>query len=531
MLELLIAALGAAALLGWHMQRPDPPRLQLSFARLLPDPPPQAGREPRFAWRLPLASPAFWLRIAAMTLILAAMALAAVRVVLPGDAGIGLRVLVDVTASMGLPDEGGTRLDQAKAIAAKVEEQARQAATAGFCAEVILVGGRAAKPAPLDQAAVLPEGGDPGILTQAALAAPTTCAITHALVLSDLPRPAVVWPEDAPTLIWDQVGPPVANAGLRGVIFRRPGLAAHTAALVIEVVKYGDGEDPKLWLDGPAGRAEAALTRASDRDAVWLAEVPFAGPGHYRAALQGGGAFGGDDRVDFDLTEADQVRLDWQVVGMPQPKGTLSGGGQDVWVGDVLDLPVDTPGRALLVTYPGWRNGGGAGQIGAFVEDAALLGTINLDVFETAGPQPFAGPLPAGFHPVLTDASGAVFVARRSIPPGILVPAPDLTKGDAVAALSLSLFFAALSDLTSNGHTQPDLHWVDPAGVDISDAWKESDTARPLAPEPDMTIAPRVRAGLPTPLWPWLVVLALLMLVAERCIVLGGILKRTSRVL
>ena len=196
-----------------------------------------------------------------------------------------------------------------------------------------------------------------------------------------------------------------------------------------------------------------------------------------------------------------------------------------------MDLPMDAMGRGGLATYPGWVNGGRARRIGAFVEDAALLGVLNLDVFESAAPRPFPGALPAGFQPVLTDSTGAVFVARRASPPGILVPAPELGQGDAVAALSLSLFFAALSDLTANGHMQPDLHWTDATGVEVSEAWKESDTARVLGTAPDLSLAPRARAGVPSPLWPWLVQLALLLLVAERGVVLGGLIRRAGRVL
>ena len=523
MLALLLASGAGLALLAWHMQRRTPPPLQLSFARLLPEPPVSPQAERRFALQLPLRSAGFWLRMLAVLAAVMALTLDTTRAVSPGDQGIGLRIVMDVTNSMGLPEAGGIRLDAARAVADAALAQLAASGAGDVCAEAVLVGAAAARPGPvagLARAVVQPEGGAVATLVAAASGPITDCPLTHVLVLTDTLRPVMDRAADAPLLLWHQIGEPVANSGLRAVSFAPPGLSRGRAALRLQVAGFGDVPPPDLWLDGPEGRVPVPVQPSPDRDGVWLGAATPDRAGRYVAGLDAGGAYGGDDRVAFDLPQVTGLALDWRIVGFPRPRGARAGGDDALLVADLAGLTPQDLARPLLATYPGWPAAGQGGRIGAFVQDRALLAAINLDVFERLAPRPLAGPLPPGFAPVLTDAAGAVYVARRASPPGLIVPAPRRDGGE-VEALSLTLFFTALADLADRGSVSPKLEWRNAQGQRIADASLESDTARRLDPAPSLDlIAPRPRPAQDAPVWPLLVLLALAALLAERALTL-----------
>jgi hypothetical protein len=170
----------------------------------------------------------------------------------------------------------------------------------------------------------------------------------------------------------------------------------------------------------------------------------------------------------------------------------------------------------VLAVYPGWA-GAAPRAIGAFVEDPSLLGAINLDVLERRMPAPIPAALPPGFAPVLTDAAGGVVIARRVDPPGLIVPAPVRDADPDVTALALTLFYSAWQALSGGDEVPLDLRWETVSGQGVTEAWKESDTARPLAPAPppaDYSV-PMVEASA-QPVWPLLLLMALAVMLAER---------------
>jgi hypothetical protein len=232
--------------------------------------------------------------------------------------------------------------------------------------------------------------------------------------------------------------------------------------------------------------------------------------------LAEGGAYAGDDRLVFDLTAADAIVLDWRLPGVPLPRGVRSSDRGSPSVVALADLPAMPAGAAVLAVYSGWP-GAAPRAIGAFVEDAALLGAINLDVLERRMPAPVPGALPPGFVPVLTDDAGGVVLARRAKPPGLIVPAPLRDADPDVTALSLTLFYTALQDLAGGDEVAVDLRWESAAGLRVAEAWKESDTARPLSPAPppaDYTA--RVATASAPPVWPLMLLVALAAMLAER---------------
>lgn len=532
MLALLLASGAGVGLLVWHMQRRAPVAVKLSFARLLPEPPISDQAEQRFALTVPLRSAGFWMRMFAVLAALAALMLDMDRRWAGGTgaagAGIGLRIVLDVTHSMGLPEAGGTRLDAARAVADAALAQLAAASGEDTCAEVILVGASAGTTGlteAVSRATLQPEGGEVATLVDAAARAEGDCPLTHVLVLTDARQPAMDWPvigapPDAPDLLWHQIGAPMPNTGLRGVSFTPPGLGSKSALIRLVVAGFGTVPPPVVWLEGPGGRVPVAVHPSLDRDQVWLGEAKPEGAGRYVAVIGTGGAYGGDDRLAFDVPAFQGMALDWRMTGLSAPRGAQAGGGDAVLVADLAALTPKDFAHPLLAVYPGWPNAGSTGRIGAFVQDTAVLAALNLDTFERLAPRPLQGALPPGFAPVLTDAAGAVYIARRATPPGLIVPAP-MRDGAEIEALSLTLFFTALSDLAGRGSVVPGMEWLDAQGQTIANAAQESDTARALAPPPALArIAPRPRPVQDAPVWPLLALAALAALLAERGLML-----------
>lgn len=523
-----LAILAGLAALAWYLQRPAPRDLRLSFARLLPDPPGTPRRVPRLALSPPLRSAAFWLHLLAVALAVAALwADLRLRLATP-DPRIGLRIVVDVSHGMATVADGVSRLNLARAAAREEAAAARAAAgSAPYCDEVILAARtlRRAALSDLETVAALPEGADALALLEAARQEDAGCAITHVTVLSDLPAPVIAWPPGAPPLRWVQVGAPVPNAAIAEVRHVPPQLDGTPAALIVTLDTFGDAGVPSLVLSGPGGEVRPALEPSLDRPGRFVARMAPGAGGAHVARLDDGGAYGGDDRVVFDLAPPDALAVDWRLPGLPVPRGvrpSAQAGLKVLPLADLGTLPAGAAGAAVVAVYPGWP-GAAPGGIGAFVEDRALLGAINLDVLERRMPAPIPAPLPPGFLPVLTDAAGGAVLARRAQPPGVIVPEPVRGADADVTALSLTLFYSALHDLSGGSETPLALRWETAAGQAVAEAWKESDTARPLSPSPPPPdYAAPVAEAPQQPVWPLLLVVAMGALLVERLLSLRG---------
>jgi hypothetical protein len=522
----ILAGLGA---LAWYLQRPAPRDLRLSFARLLPDPPAVQRPVPRLAMALPVRSAAFWLHMLVVVLALAAVwADLRLRLTTP-DPRIGLRIVLDVSHGMTTVAQGMSRLDLVRAAARAEAGAARAAAgSAPYCDEVILAARtlRRITLSDLDSVEALPEGADALTLLEAARQEDAGCAITHITVLSDLPLPSVGWPPGAPSLRWVQVGASVPNAGLSEVRQVPPQLDGTPASLVVTVDTYGAAGEPTVVLDGPEGEVRPAVVPSLDRPGQFVARMVPRVAGIHVAWLENGGAYGGDDRVVVDLEAPDALAIDWRLPGVPMPRGVQTSEDAALLVVPLVGRDHFSTDVAVLAVYPGWAGAAPRG-IGAFVEDRELLGAINLDVLERRMPLPIPTPLPPGFVPVLTDAAGGVVLARRADPPGLIVPEPVRDADMDITALSLTLFYSALQDLSGGAETPLALRWESTGGETVAVAWMESDTARPLMPTPPPAdYAAQPTAAPDQPVWPLLLLVALAALLAERLLALRG--RRSS---
>ena len=522
MIALFLGALGAGALIAWHMQRRPLPPLALSFGRLLPEPRISAQKERRFALILPIASVGFWLRM--LALVAGMAALLSIWLDLRGIAqpGVALRLVIDTSDSMGVLDDGRPRIELAREVAASALVQARGTADL-TCAELITVA--AAPTAPVRLTAELPltplraEGASvAGLLT--AIATPTeVCAPTHVLVLTDHPAPPGLADRtaDGALVIWAQVGASVANAGLQAMTLNQPGLSGAESRLAIDLTLHGLTTAPAVLVEGPGFADEVIPVASSSRERLWRAEVLYRGTGTYTATIESPDGYAGDDRLRAEVLVGTVGAVEWRLTDLAVPASLAAGTG-DALVVARLDAvtPADLD-RPVLLTYPGWPGGASGAQVGSFLPDPALLGALNLDVLEAALPNPLQTPLPTGFAPVMvTEPGNRPILARRISPPGLIVPHPQPGAGAPVDALSTVIFLSALADLLQGGTIMPPQTWLGTSGP-VAQAGLESDTARALAPAPEIRFdtAPDSR---PTggDLFPLLTLLMLLCILLER---------------
>ncbi|REF73531.1 hypothetical protein BDD41_2096 [Paracoccus versutus] len=465
---------------------------------------------------------------------------------------LGLRVVLDLSASMGVRDAGATRLAQALA---RLDEARRQVAGAGpksACLELVAVGAEPGAVQALPLAGDLPaplagglrhEGAEVGSLVAAAMLPQVDCVLTHVLVLTDMP-PVAMTAGEGVDVIWDQVGAPVGNAGIRQLQVMQSAFGQTTSEIRVEGVVSGQDLPDALVLDGPSGQQQLSIHPMPEAEGRWFATAAYAGPGEYAARLAAADGYDGDDKVVARLQRPASLAVDWRLSDLARPAGLAQGGPGDLLVaegdglpadalarpaglaqggpGDLLvaegdGLPADALARPVLLTYPGFGLGRQPGHIGPFIEDAALLSLVSFDALEAAMPAAWPGPLPPGFAPALVDDAGGVLVARREQPKGLIVPAPVPGLPDPARSLSLTLFFSALADLAMPEAQQQALEWRDGRGGIVANAWRESMTGRPLGPPADLhRLAQLSRVSTGAPFWPWLVLASLLALLAER---------------
>lgn len=526
-----IVGASALAIVLWHMQRPKPPRIAISFVRFIPTLPPAPADRARIALtrpRDPLAL--LCMQIAAALAVWALLdAERLYRAARPDH--LGLRIVLDQSHSMSIADGSLTR--HARALQ-RIDEA--RAAVAGSeagttCIEITGVGAKIGPVQALGDGdpglTPLPEGGEPALLMEAAIRPDGACTLTHVLVLTD--QPPVAGAPHGRQLLWDQIGGPIGNAGIRDLSLVPGAFGRSTAELRIAGVTSGVAVPRDLTLETPGGSMTLTVRPDPSVEGEWYALAPYAGPGLYRAQLAPGDGYGGDDQAEARLDRAEAVAVEWRTVTLALPAGLIEGTEGDPLVTDASRLTVLDLSRPLLITYPGFDlPSPGDHRIGPFREDEVLFGALNFDALEAALPSAWPGPLPAGFAPVMTDSTGGVLIARRALPFGLMLPAPGADLPEPARSLSLTLFFSALSDLLSLPPQSQTLIWRDTSGEAIAEAWRESRTGRPAGAGADLsrlTVTGEVDGTLPV--WPWALSGALLTVLAERLLRLS---RREERV-
>lgn len=513
------------------MRRPLPRRMAISFVRFVPALPPAQPRAARLSLVRPRDPVTLSCLLAAAALAVWAL-LDATRdhaAARPGH--VGLRVVLDVSHSMTVGagsrprfEIALDRLDAARAVL-------REAGAHSTCIEIVRVASvaDAAHAVPLTgdlpDASVAPplaEGGDPARLVEAAVAEQGQCPLTQVLILTDLgPSPVpdtASWP-----VLWDQVGDPVGNAGLRMVSLTRTAFGTTAPELRIEGIN-SDAPVPRVVvIDGPGGRIEAPAYPMPEAAGRWYALAPYGGAGVHDVRLVAGDGYSGDDWLQARIEAPPQVAVDWRIGDLPRPAALAAGGDGDLLVARLGDPAAASGLRPALLVHDGFGGQSGTGQIGVFVDDPALLGSLSFDALELAMPAPIPGALPDGFQPVMTDTGGLSIIARRPAGSGqsaaIIVPAPAPAAPEPQRSLSLTLFFSALADLAAMPAREEQVLWLAPDSTEVPGAWRESLTGRPAGAPADLALlVVAAPASERTAVWPWYLLAALAAILAERSI-------------
>jgi len=540
-----IMATASLAILAFHLVRPNFQNLRISIARLLPTPPASAARRYRFPSLPKLRSVPFWARIlsciALLTLLWPQTPISSTS----PAAGLGLRIVLDISPSLQVRESAAAgaaqRIELAFEVARSAIALARQISpeTGQFCLDLRLAGADIS-PATEDILAQDPatflghQGAGSQILKRAlSLPNPNNCSISHILVISDQAENLGEMPSTGPIILWHQIGSPRPNLAIQSIAITPTGLGELQPSLDITLRSFGTATSPPLLtVETPAGLAVPALRPDPSQPNLWHARLDNVQAGLYRAQLDDGGAFSGDDQAIFTIQDSGFLGFDWQFDMAPPPGLPLAARGDGILVTSLAQLAGSEPQRPYVALYDGGPpDPQRQTRIGPFLDAHPILQMLDFDAFERAAPRP-APQLPPEMIAALQNENGLAYLGLRDAPRSVVIAAPLAPMPFGAGASSAShdaftvsniLFFAAI-DWVAQGYQPPDLNllWRDTSGQAILDPQFESDTARALSPPPDyaqLTLGPtaiRSRTVDYPQNFDWILLFALSLLLVER---------------
>lgn len=521
-----LVAPAALGILVWHLVKPAVRDLRISMARFLPDFEPSRAPKVRVSLVPPVGSVPFWLRVVLIALISIALWPQFLPPLERDTSGQRVRVIVDRSPSMQV----GERLDLARDAARAVGDFVASMQEA--CLETVLVDGVSMTlvDGASDTGFAAPVRADQGMPASALLRAlmPILSAgcdgpPTRAVIVTDLPPQSVAADLFGGAVIWWQVGEPAANLAIADVRVTGGGISDDDPRLEVLVSAFGwEGDAPRVAIANGGQSDEITLRADPHRAGGWSGALPYLGDGETDLWLMSQDALASDDRLRVDVPVLDALAVDWALNALPRPAAFVPGGADDLRVQEYQANMVVPGDRPVVLGYGGW-GASQAGQVAFFQHQHPVLNGVNFDVLERHMPQGLDR-LPPGFVPVLrADGPGSpVIVAIRAVPRGVIVPLP--VNGGPARDLSRLLFANALRwTAAQNDQRALDPRHVTARGVTVRNALMESDTARPAAPAPDLSVLndpaeasvrdPRTEPSV----WvPWLLVAALLVFLAER---------------
>ena len=528
MIPLVAIGVCGIVLLVLYMRKPPISRLRISAARFLLGSDLRKHQPKRLSVTAPMRRWRFWVRMAMLALLATALWTVSLPTHFPPYARIGLLVVVDTSYSMTTRSSDGSRFDEALALLSRLQDAADALAgkvpvcTITYAADTRArwIGDLAGALTQLSEIGPSARGGTAAILRKMAHFEPNTCRPTQVVVVTDLPKPAMDRSDsDGAPVAWLRVGQPKPNASVLHVSADTGGLVRRPQRIHVDVASDPPLRETRVSVIGPDG--ETLTTDEVETDAEDVRRLAFAPDvaGTYYVTLSDGGAYAGDDRVRVRLEFGGRLRVAWQVpTSMPNLPGWEE---SQVGAPDLLVAPLSASGSAPLSlrTVGAYRPEAGA-RVGFFIEEHPLIDGVSLDVFEHHAPQP-VNDLPEGYKAVLTAMDGAPWIAVREQPRSVIVPDLATSGSESVRNLSTTVFFNALRWLMHRETRLLESAWLTPEGEVIEDGRNEATPAAKEATTEPPPINPVWRSGQrKEPLWPWLVLAAILMALIERALTL-----------
>ncbi len=565
-------------LVALYMARPRLERRQLSAARFFVNLPPARQTNRQLRLSNPLLARPFYLQLLVLLLLLAALLSIFHPLAGAGHAqSIGLWLLIDSSASMSTAQAGSNRMVLAQQAANAVLAQAQIAATEAtppvdLCINIStfdlarrdrqlpdLSGAAAVEAAQAALATITPRAlgsdlalirtllaqqivtpsvaisitatGQPLAVQGAVDPTAAACAVTHLVVITDLPAPDWIG-EPAPVdMIWRDVSEPVDNSGFNTIRAMRDPLSGLVHGVEVTAQYYNRPPiNAQMIITGPTGTRIADEPIQWRGDGTWRTTWLPPGPGQYQLQLIPGGAYTLDDHAILEINEGAAIHVNWQLpeTALHEQLGWI----QDAQSPQLRVVASNAPGNAAFAsTTPTLVVGNGytgdrSQEILDFYDAGTLLADLNLDVAEQLAIQGTV--LPADFIPVLRGADGLVWLAQRRNPPAVLVPGLPTQIEETVDAFSKTAFFNGVRWLLQE-RPLPPLYTLttpalpEPAGSRIALHAGEGDTARLPSSYGEISALQPRRVGQRTwPLWPYLLALAMSIFAVERTLALYG---------
>jgi hypothetical protein len=353
------------------------------------------------------------------------------------------------------------------------------------------------------------------------------CQVSHIVVVTDIPDPGWLWESGGIEVVWRDLGQPVDNVGFTNIQASRNPLTGLASEVLIEVTAFGTPPaNTRLLVTAPGGTQLMDEELNWQQGQFWYGKfTPFA-VGEYQLHLSPGGAYVFDDIAVIKIDEGQLIRVDWQLAD----RRLLQ---QMAWVEDKKNphlrvtsnrtMPIDIPTIIIGSGYTRTRaRETELSVIRDFMETSPMLADVNLDAVETLK---LGGiELPENFQPVLRGMDGKVWLAQAETPLRAFVPGLPTGTDDVIGRFSATVFFNAVRWLLQK-RDLPALYTLTsplepkPAANRLALHKDEGNTQRVSRSSGKLeNLKPITGKGAGIPLWPILVMAAVVLFLIERAI-------------
>jgi len=538
----LAALLGAAivGLIALYLTQPVYREFRLAAARFFEEEPRSNQSRLQISLRSLLLSPPFYLQLAVLMTLMAAMILTLLdQGIRSPSQQIAVWVVVDTSGSMSVPAESGNRFDIALHEVGDLmlrldtfpPEVQRCVSLFTFDMSIEQIAdniGPATVTSALSETGPRALGTDVNLIRQLLVRAASedlNCTPTHVIIYSDLPAPDLIV-ESETFVIWQVVGSPADNVGLTSIRLLQGLLPGVSQGLDVAIVGYGN----------QVVGATLIVTDQSGRDVlnpqpleiangeVKQISIPLSSSGRYTLRIEPGGAYLYDDQATVDYDAGEVLRVDWELSDRTLPE--ILGWRLDETAPQlrVAAYPSDTsPEVPTLLVGDDYGKSPEVHAIDFFVEKHPLIADLNLDVAESLQIRGLSRSELGALSPVLFDTAGLTWFAASDEPRIAFVPGLPTAVGDAdIDAFSATAFFNALRFLLQIERTPLACQQTSP-----TDPIPDADHCA-LHPDESNTvitgsslrsisdISPTSAAETQKPIGPWLMIVALVLVIIER---------------